>query len=67
MAADVERCIACDREIRPGELVLDDASGGVIHRACCGPERESFTGADGEPLKDDEPLPEGWPWAAVPA
>jgi hypothetical protein len=57
-----ERCIACDEALQHGEMVMDDASGGIIHARCCGPERESYTGPDGEPLKDGEPIPQGWPW-----
>ena len=60
----VERCIACDLPLTAGDMVLDDASGGAIHVACCGPERESYVGADGEPLKDGEPIPTGHLWQA---
>jgi len=57
---DVERCIACDKPLKAGELVLPDAEGGTIHTACCGPERESYTGADGGPLGPNDPIPQGY-------
>ena len=60
---DVETCIACEQALKAGDLVYNDASGDLIHAACCGPERESYTGKDGEPLKDGEPIPEPWPWS----
>lgn len=59
-------CIACDLVLKDGDVVLNDASGGIIHVACCGPEREAYTGADGEPLKDGEPIPAGYVWKAEP-
>lgn len=60
---DDERCIACDERLKEGQEVFHDASGGFIHAACCGPERESYTGPDGEPLKDGEPIPTPWRWS----
>lgn len=57
-----DRCIACDVPFAAGDLVLSEASGGLIHAACCGPERESYVNADGDPLSDDEPIPAGWPY-----
>jgi hypothetical protein len=62
--ADRLRCIACDETLRDGQEVYEDAGGGFIHAACCGPERESYVGADGEPLKDGEPIPTPWRWSA---
>lgn len=62
--ADTPRCIACDEALREGQEVYADVSGGFIHAACCGPERESYLGRDGEPLKDDEPIPTPWRWSA---
>jgi hypothetical protein len=60
---DVTRCFACGEALKKGEMVMHDASeAGLIHAACCGPEREAYHGADGEPLKDGEPIPTGWPW-----
>lgn len=60
----IEQCIACDIAFVPGDLVLPDASGGSIHAACCGPERESYVNADGDPLGPDEPIPASSPWKA---
>lgn len=62
--ADRLRCIACDETLRDGQDVYFDASGGIIHAACCGPERESYVGPTGEPLKADEPIPTPWRWSA---
>lgn len=59
--AEYEYCIACETPIKEGELYLPDASGGFLHRACIGPERECFT-RNGEPLKDGDPVPEGYVW-----
>lgn len=61
----VERCIACAVPLNDGDLVLSDESGGCIHAACCGPERESYANGDGEPLGPDDPIPEPWPWRAA--
>jgi len=57
------RCIACDETLRDGQEVYSDVSGGIIHAACCGPERESYVGPTGEPLKADEPIPTPWRWS----
>lgn len=62
MSDDITTCIACEKQIKFGDRVYDDASGGTIHAACCGPERESYTGPDGAPLKDGDPIPEPWVW-----
>ena len=61
---DKIECEACERPIMLGQLVYADASGGLIHAHCCGPERDSYTGKDGGPLKPGEPIPE--PWRYVP-
>lgn len=61
---ETERCIACDVPLQAGDEVYSDLSGGYIHAKCCGPERESYTGADGEPLKAGEPIPKPRKWAA---
>lgn len=58
-----ERCLACDEALRDGQEVYADVSGGFIHAACCGPERESYVGRDGNPLRDDEPIPTPWRWS----
>jgi hypothetical protein len=57
-----ETCIACGLVLAPGSLVLSDASGGTIHADCCGPERESYINADGEPLRAGDPIPTPWVW-----
>lgn len=58
----IHRCIACDLPLREGDLVMGDASGGLIHAACCGPERDSYVNAEGDPLGPDDPIPTGWEW-----
>lgn len=51
------RCVACGEPLRDGDSVYTDVNGGVLHAACCGPEREGYVNGDGEPLKDGEPIP----------
>lgn len=63
---DAESCIACAVVIVDDDMVLPDASGGWIHAACCGPERESYVDADGEPLGPDDPIPTGTRWGDLP-
>jgi len=58
---EAERCIACGVPFKTGDRYLPDASGGSVHRACCGPEPESFTHND-EPLPPGAALPEGAIW-----
>lgn len=58
---EAERCIACDVPFTPGDRYLPDASGGNIHRACCGPGPGSFT-HNGGPLPACAVLPEGSIW-----
>lgn len=65
-ADDVTRCIACDKPMVAGDKYFPDASGGFIHAACLGPERECYT-RDDEPLKDDDPIPEPYTWEDEPA
>lgn len=61
--AKIERCIACEEPLKSGDLVLPDYSGGVIHSACCGPERESYVDpSTGTPLSPGEPLPKPYRW-----
>jgi hypothetical protein len=62
-AGEDDFCIACNVALKDGDLVHHDASGGLIHAACCGPERESYTGADGDPLKEGEPIPQPWEYS----
>jgi len=64
---DTDTCIACAVPLVDGDMVYSDAGGGCIHAACCGPERESYVGNDGKPLKDGEPIPAPWPWTADPS
>lgn len=62
---DAECCIACDVPFEDGDLVYwcsDDT--GHLHEECCGPERESYVNADGNPLKDGEPIPKPFAWRA---
>lgn len=63
-AADDEReeCIACEKAFVEGVPYYADVSGGFIHADCCGPERDGYVGADGEPLKPGEPIPEPAIW-----
>lgn len=59
-----EKCIACDVAMKNGDEYLPDLSGGAIHYACCGPERESYCNLDtGEPLADGEPIPAPRIWS----
>lgn len=55
---DVERCLACDKPMRPGDRYLPDISGGVIHYDALGPEPETYVDLDtGAPLaQKPEPL-----------
>ena len=56
-------CIACAKPLNAGDMVLLDISeGGLIHAECCGPERDSYCDADGEPLADDAPIPTPFPY-----
>lgn len=64
--AGTETCIACSIPFKDGDRVLNDTSGGALHAACCGPERESYTNADGGPLGPDDPIPEGYLWRPWP-
>lgn len=62
-----ERCMACAVAFKAGDLVLDDVSGGVMHIACCGPERESYCDLEtGEPLAPGAPIPTGYAWEEDP-
>lgn len=61
LSAD-ERCMACGAVLQPGDPIYDDASGGVLHANCCGPERESYMRGD-EPLGADDPIPEPDIWS----
>jgi hypothetical protein len=61
MTDDQAHCIACDEPMKPGDLYYPDESGGEIHAACVGPEREAFT-LNGEPLGPNDPIPEPYIW-----
>lgn len=58
------KCIACAKYFTEGDAYFADVSGGFLHAECCGPERESYVGEDGEPLKPGDPLPEPSIWVA---
>ncbi len=54
-----EICEACGEPLEDGDMVYWSADDtGHLHADCCGPERESYVGPDGAPLKDGEPIPE---------
>lgn len=57
-------CGICRLGFVEGDPCLTDVDLGPVHAACCGPERESYVGADGEPLKPGEPIPTPWIWSA---
>lgn len=62
---DAECCIVCEEPLEDGDMVYwENNDTGHIHAACCGPERESYVNADGEPLKDGEPIPAPFAWRA---
>lgn len=64
---EVETCSACGETIEDGDPVFYDfGESGHIHAACCGPERESYCGPDGEPLGEHEPIPEPWIYGTNP-
>ncbi|TXN33939.1 hypothetical protein [Methylobacterium sp. WL19] len=58
----IEGCVYCGQPFKEGDLVLNEYEGGLGHIGCFGPERESYVGRDGEPLRDGEPIPTGRPW-----
>lgn len=60
---DASHCIACDQVMQDGQAYYSDASGGFIHAACTGPEREGYTGPDGEPLGPNDPIPTPAIWS----
>ena len=61
-AEDGLQCFVCEKYFAEGDAYYPDVSGGFLHADCCGPERESYVGADGEPLRDGEPIPEPLVW-----
>lgn len=58
-------CGICSLGFVEGDRCLTDVELGPVHADCCGPERESYVGADGEPLKDGEPIPTPWMWTTA--
>jgi hypothetical protein len=63
LEAERECCIACDEPLEEGDLVYWDANDtGHLHAHCCGPERSSYVNENGEPLKDNEPIPAPFVW-----
>lgn len=63
---DAERCIACNVAFVDDDLVHTDEGGGFIHASCCGPERESYVKAGGEPLGPEDPIPTPFRWGDLP-
>lgn len=58
----MSRCIACDETFVNGDKFFRDVSGGHIHAACAGPEREGYVDENDEPLVPDTPIPEPQVW-----
>ncbi|WP_244497767.1 dATP/dGTP pyrophosphohydrolase domain-containing protein [Aureimonas sp. AU40] len=65
-ADDLESCLACNEPMKAGDKYLWDVSGDPIHAGCAGPERESYTKGDGEPLGPDDPIPTPLTWQDAP-
>lgn len=63
---EAERCIACNVAFVDDDLVHTDEGGGFIHASCCGPERESYVKAGGEPLSPEDPIPTPFRWGDLP-
>ncbi len=63
---DDDVCIACNIALKNGDKFYFDVDGGYLHAACAGPEREGYVGADGEPLKDGDPIPDPKTWVDSP-
>jgi hypothetical protein len=59
-------CIACNIAFVDDDLVHTDESGCFIHASCCGPERESYVKAGGEPLGPEDPIPTPFRWGGLP-
>lgn len=60
-------CIACGKAVIDGNLFYEDMNEGPMHAECCGPERESFVGPDGEPLKPGDPIAAPCVYRGIPA
>ncbi|WBU27633.1 hypothetical protein OOZ54_13265 [Rhodopseudomonas palustris] len=62
--AGPETCVACGEALKLGDDVYDEINGGIIHAACCGPDRESYVDLDdGSPIGPDDPIPTPWKWS----
>jgi hypothetical protein len=60
---EIHRCFICSEPFKADELVLQDDTEGLCHRACIGDERECFVNLHtGEPIGPDEPIPAGFPY-----
>lgn len=63
MADDATHCIACDLPLQEGDKYYADISGGFLHAACCGPERECYVDLEtGAPISPDDDIPEPSIW-----
>lgn len=63
-AAVVDACFICDAPFQPGDMVLNDTTEGLGHRACFGEDRAGYVKdiETGEPLGPDDPIPAGFPY-----
>jgi hypothetical protein len=60
---DIHRCFICEQPFKAGELVLQDVTEGLGHRACFGEDRDGYVNLEtGEPIGPDEPIPAGEPY-----
>ncbi|MBW8815560.1 MAG: hypothetical protein JF588_19235 [Caulobacterales bacterium] len=61
---DAECCMACEEPFKEGDRYYLDVSGGSLHAACAGPEREGYVKdvGTGDPLGPDDPIPEPLIW-----
>lgn len=59
-AEEAETCIACAEPMLDGQPFYPDVSGGVLHAACAGRDREGFVKDldSEEPLGAGDPIPE---------
>lgn len=58
-------CMACGVALVEGDEVYNEKEGGIIHAACCGPEREGYFIDDDQPLGPDDPIPTPWKWSSL--
>jgi hypothetical protein len=60
---DEHCCFICEQPFKAGDMVLQDVTEGLGHRACFGEDREGYVHLDtGNPLADGDPLPTGFPY-----